>query len=303
MNKSEQLNMQIPELDKAMEKLRQMTLLDDFLFDVVTENLENCKIIIELSMGIRIRELRWREGQKVIHNLPGMRGIRMDFYVEDMDGNIFNVEMQKRNEGNIPKRMRFYQALLDAPLIQSGEKSFDNLNPTYIIIICDFDLYKQGLYRYTFENRCIERPDISMGDECTKIVLNTKGSNDNEVEKSLIEFLHYVANSSLSNLPDHCDERLKYLHNNLRQIKSDNQIGVNYMTVEERIRQIKEEGARRNIIEMVLKKMKRGKSLEVIADEVEETVEFVQPIFNMIQKQGVDCDVQTIYELVYEAEN
>ena len=57
MNKSEQLNMQIPELDKAMEKLRQMTLLDDFLFDVVTENLENCKIIIELSMGIRIREL------------------------------------------------------------------------------------------------------------------------------------------------------------------------------------------------------------------------------------------------------
>ena len=254
-------------------------------------------------MGIRIKELRWREGQKVIHNLPGMRGIRMDFYVEDMDGNIFNVEMQKRNEGNIPKRMRFYQALLDAPLLQSGEKSFDNLNPTYIIIICDFDLYKQGLYRYTFENRCIERPDISMGDECTKIVLNTKGSNDNEVEKSLIEFLHYVANSCLSNLPDHCDERLKYLHNNLRQIKSDNQIGVNYMTVEERIRQIKEEGARRNIIEMVLKKMKRGKSLEVIADEVEETVEFVQPIFNMIQKQGVDCDVQTIYELVYEAEN
>lgn len=44
MNKSEQLNMRIPELDKAMEKLRQMTLLDDFLFDVVTENLENCKI-------------------------------------------------------------------------------------------------------------------------------------------------------------------------------------------------------------------------------------------------------------------
>lgn len=122
MAKNKQLNMQISELNEVMEKLRNMSLLDDFLFDVATVNLENCKIIIELSMGIRIKEIRWREGQKVIHNLPGKRGIRMDFYVEDMDGNIFNVEMQKRNEGNIPKRMRFYQALLDAPMLKSGEK-------------------------------------------------------------------------------------------------------------------------------------------------------------------------------------
>ena len=34
----------------------------------------------------------------------------MDFYVEDEEGRIFDVEMQKRNEGNIPKRTRFCRA-------------------------------------------------------------------------------------------------------------------------------------------------------------------------------------------------
>ena len=100
-----------------------MNLMDDFLFDVTTVNLDACRIIIELSLGIRIKEIQWKEGQKVVHNLPGKRGIRMDFYVEDVEGKIFDVEMQKRNRGNIPKRTRYYQALLDAPLLKAVRKA------------------------------------------------------------------------------------------------------------------------------------------------------------------------------------
>lgn len=87
-------------LKQQFKKCNSLIYTQSIGFNVVTVDLENCKIIIELSMGIRIKEIRWREGQKVIHNLPGKRGIRMDFYVEDIDGNLFNVEMQKRNEGN-----------------------------------------------------------------------------------------------------------------------------------------------------------------------------------------------------------
>ena len=143
--------------------------MDDFLFDAATVDLETCKIIIELSLGITIRNIVWKEGQKVIHNLPGNRGIRLDFYVEDDQGQVFDVEMQKRNEGNIPKRTRFYQALIDAPMLKSGERGFDGLKPAYIVVICGFDLFGYGLYRYTFDNRCKEVPDLVMGDECQKI--------------------------------------------------------------------------------------------------------------------------------------
>ena len=103
--------------------LKEMNLTDDFLFDVATAELENCKTIIEIIYWFAIKKTSsWKEGQKVIHNIPGKRGIRMDFVAESEDGRVFDVEMQNRKEGNIPKRTRFYQALMDAPLLKSGEK-------------------------------------------------------------------------------------------------------------------------------------------------------------------------------------
>ncbi|MCQ4691017.1 Rpn family recombination-promoting nuclease/putative transposase [Clostridium sp. SL.3.18] len=238
----EKLNKQMPEAANVLEPLQKLNLMDDFLFDVTTVDLEACKIILELSLGFKIREIKWKEGQKVIHNLPGKRGIRMDFYVIDEEGQIFDVEMQKRNEGNIPKRTRFYQALLDAPLLESGEKGFDDLNATYIVVICNFDLYGYGKYRYTFENCCNEVEGLAMGDECRKIILNTQGINENEVERSLVDFLHYIKDSSEENIPEGCDDRLRHLHEKITKIKSSVQMGVTYMKMQERDRLIKDEG-------------------------------------------------------------
>ena len=46
----------------------------------------------------KIARQLWKEGQKVIHNIPGKRGIRMDFVAESEDGRVFDVEMQNRKE-------------------------------------------------------------------------------------------------------------------------------------------------------------------------------------------------------------
>ena len=144
----------------------------------------------------------------------------MDFCVEDGDGNFFDLEMQKQNQGNIPKRTRFYQALTDAPFLKSGEVGFDNLKPAYLVVICGFDLFGFGNYRYTFGNYCEEIPGLYLGDGCKKIILNTGGNNDKEVDKTLTDFLHYVENSNEAALPAGCDERLRHLHKKIVNIKS-----------------------------------------------------------------------------------
>lgn len=240
MNDTQKLNMQME--TNALTPLCELNLVDDFLFDVTTEDLEACKIIIELSLGIKIKEIRWKEGQKVIHNLPGRRGIRLDFYVKDIESRIFNVEMQKRKEGNIPKRTRFYQGLVDAPLLKTGERGFDTLNPLFIIVICDFDLFGFEKYRYTFTNLCHEVDGLELGDDSTRIILNTRGNNPNEVEQPLVDFLNYIRNSSADTLPNKCDERLLHLHHKVAQIKSSEQMEVAYMKMEERDRLIREDG-------------------------------------------------------------
>lgn len=207
----------------------ELDLVDDYMFDVVTENLESCKLILELAMGIHIKEIRWRENQKVIHNRPGKRGARLDFYVETEEGTVYDVEMQKRKRGNIPKRTRFYQSLIDAPLLKSGEESFDRLKPSVIVVICGFDLYGYGQYRYSFSNRCLEVDDLELGDETSKIILNTKGTNDAEEDPTLISFLHYVENSSEEVLEENSDPRLKRLHEIIESIRSNAEMEAQYM--------------------------------------------------------------------------
>ena len=61
MEKTEKLIMQ----EDAWKPLKEMNLTDDFLFDVATTELENCKTIIELSTGLRLKSLKWKEGQNV----------------------------------------------------------------------------------------------------------------------------------------------------------------------------------------------------------------------------------------------
>lgn len=233
---------------KESKTLQELNLTDDFLFDVAMEELENCKAIIELTTGLRLKSLKWKSGQKVIHNLPGKRGVRLDFIAESEDGRIFDVEMQNRNEGNIPKRTRFYQALIDAPILKSGERGFDKMNPLYIIIICNYDSYGKKKYCYTFDNQCKEVPGLRLGDEVTKLLLSTRGENKEEVSKELVDFLHYVTESNENGLPDECDERLKRLHESIREIKASADMEVEYMKMEERERIIRDEGKQIGII-------------------------------------------------------
>ena len=301
MEEKTKLNMQMYDAESILAPLQKLNLMDDFLFDAATGDLETCRIIIELSLGIRIRYIAWKEGQKVIRNLPGNRGIRMDFYVEDDRGRVFDVEMQKRNEGNIPKRTRFYQALIDAPMLKSGERGFDSLKPAYIVVICGFDLYGYGLYRYTFDNRCKEIPDLVMGDECSKIILNTKGESEDGVDRALIDFLHYVEKSSEENVPEDCDERLKHLHKKIHQIKMSEEMGVSYMKMEERDRLIRAEGraeGEARLVGVIRKKVSKSMSAADIADWLETGREEVERTIELLGAHPDWTDLQVAEELL-----
>lgn len=207
----------------------ELNLIDDYMFDIATMDLEICRSIIELSLNIRIREIRWKEGQKVLHNLPGKRGVRLDFYVEDMEGTIYNVEMQRRSHPALGKRTRFYSALMDAPLLKQGEKGFDRLPRTFLIFICGFDLFDAGKYRYTFQQTCTEIPNLILGDERQIIFLNTKGKNKKEVEPQLVQFLDFIQNSSGDHIQATTDPRIVNMYHHLETLKQRADMEADYM--------------------------------------------------------------------------
>ena len=90
-----------------------------------------------------------------------------------------NIEMQCSDDqsSGLAKRTRYYQAMIDMDMLKKGEV-YNQLRPSYIIFICTFDAFDEGLPMYTFRNRCVEKDGLELGDEATKIFLNSKGDSE-----------------------------------------------------------------------------------------------------------------------------
>ena len=54
------------------------------------------------------------------------------------------------------------------------------------------------------------------------------------------------------------------------------------------------------VIKLVKKKVEKGKSVDVIAYELEETPEEVQKICDVIEESGAECSIEEIYKKLYE---
>ena len=100
---------------------------------------------------------------------------------------------------------------------------------TFNIIITPFDLFGEGRYCYTFHARCDENPSLVLEDGATRIFLNTRRTNLNEVSEELIQFLEYMEQSTLNvAIPDTNGNLIK-IHNYVRQVKASEEIGVKFM--------------------------------------------------------------------------
>ena len=61
------------------------------------------------------------------------------------------------------------------------------------------------------------------------------------------------------------------------------------------------EGAVHHLVASVVKKVQKNKTLDQIADELEESVEDIQPIYDIVKKHAPEYDADTITTEVLEA--
>ena len=166
-------------------------LSNDFIFGKVMSDPELCKELLERILpGIEIDHIEYPELQKPIKEDVDARSVRLDVYVKDGKNTVYDIEMQKVNTRELPKRSRYYQGMMDLQLIDSGQP-YKKLNQSYVIFICLEDVFGKNRHIYTFENICREDPEIKLRDGAIKIFLNAK-SNLNDVSSELRAFLDYL---------------------------------------------------------------------------------------------------------------
>ena len=280
--------------------LKDLNLLDRFLFAQAADDPDTMRDMLEIILGKEVVLKLLPQTEKEQRTHPLNRYVRLDVWAMDEEDTVYNTEVQKENTGNIPKRSRFYQALIDSNLLAPGEIGFQKLNPVYIILICPFDLFGYGLYRYTFRMQCEEVPELSLGDDAVRIFLNTHGTNTGGVSKELIELLKYMEHTTEEVSRTCASERIHNIQKRIQAIKSSEKIGVKYMQAwEEKIMEqnkAREEGHAAGILEgrasglkegmvqgglqklqeQIEKKVRKGYSAEDIAEMLETDIETVQ---------------------------
>ena len=91
---------------------------------------------------------------------------------------------------DLPKRTRYYQGMIDLNLLDKG-MDYTQLKQSFVIFMCTFDPFHIGRHVYTFENRCVEDPNVQLNDGTQKIILNTKGIFD-DVRPELKRLLNFI---------------------------------------------------------------------------------------------------------------
>ncbi len=220
--------------DRPYKDLSELTLMDDYMFGAVMQDERLAKTLIEAILGIKLRRIEYVEPQKAMKVQYEARGIRLDLYVEDESGNIYNVEVQTTNKRNLPKRMRYYQSIIDLHILTPGA-DYKELKRSYVIFICGYDPFGRGRYVYRFENRCLEDLELSFGDETVKFVLNTKGSEEG-ISDELRETLRYLDDGTVSGA---WSEELEAA---VDGVKSSEERRREYMVMMAREMEIREEG-------------------------------------------------------------
>ena len=240
---------------------------------------------------MKIRKIVYPQTQKTIDLSLQAKGIRLDVYVEDDQNTVFNLEMQTSDGANLPKRMRYYQGMIDLNILDKGQ-DYTTLKKSYVIFICTFDPFGEGRHIYTFCNTCQENTALTLDDDAVKIILSTKGTMD-DVSPEMKRILDYIDGKGAS------DKFTEELEEAVCSARQNERWRLDYMTLEYEYRQRylegkeegREEGLRKGeetgiakTRERTIQKLhERGESIQFIADIVELDEEEVKRVIDALK--------------------
>lgn len=111
-----------------------------------------------------------------------VHGIRLDVSVREVEIEeeknntiqLFDIEPNNVKNVHLPKRSRYYQALTDVKLLETGI-DYDKMPDLWTIWILPYDPFGMDYRLYSVKNKIEEFPEIEYNDGMKKLFLYTDG--------------------------------------------------------------------------------------------------------------------------------
>lgn len=210
--------------------LSELPLHSDFMFGQVMRSEEICKLFLEALLDVSIQRIEFLDQQKDLTDSYEYHGIRLDVYLKDEAGTVFNVELQAERRNDLQKRVRFYQSGIDRSELPKGA-DYADLSESYIIFVCNFDYFHIGKAvgeRVSF----LKDTDVVYEDGSHVFFLNSRYTEPN-ASKPILEFLDLIRTNDLEKTYE-TDLAMK-TRKRIRDVRSDKELEVSYMTLAQKM--------------------------------------------------------------------
>ena len=168
---------------KYQKEIDELCLMDDNFMSAVLQDKACCELVINTILNRSDIEVVECETQYTISNLYG-RSVRLDVLAKDGHGDYINIEVQRSDEGAVPKRARYNCSLIDANVSEPGEK-FAELPETYVT---ENDILGENRPLYTIDRTIAESGKL-FNDGMHIIYVNSQIRDDTALGRLMHDFL------------------------------------------------------------------------------------------------------------------
>ena len=114
-----------------------------FMFGRIFSDPDNARPLLEAVLGVPIGEIHYVDEEHTVEPSLMGKGVRMDVFVDDGTGTVYDVEMQNVDEKNLALRSRYLLSSFDRDRIERGE-DYMKLGESIVIFVCIFDPLGKG---------------------------------------------------------------------------------------------------------------------------------------------------------------
>lgn len=179
--------------------------IDDTFFHKLAEHTEFCEELLQTVLDMPDLKIVENIPQRSLRNVKG-RSVFLDALCRDMNNTYFNVEVQKEDNDDHQKRVRYNGANVDTFITEKGIR-FKDLPDIYIIYISSFDIFKEGKTIYHID-RILRETGTLVHNGFHEIYVNTEIDDGTDIA-GLMALLSTSGIGADSRFPNICDS-IKY---------------------------------------------------------------------------------------------
>ncbi len=248
--------------DEMMERIQRLRPIDDAFFQVLADDAAFCQEILRVILQDDKLAVESVSVQRDVKNLVG-RSVRVDALCVLGNGDKANIEVQRSDNDNHIKRIRYNASCITASETEPGEK-FENVPTVIMVYISENDFLGRGKTIYHIDNVLRETGEM-IDNGLYTICVNTKVDDGSDVAELMKCFMQTEVEN----------EKFPVFSNRMKYLKhleggSEAMSGV--------MEEILEEFLEERIDERIEKALRKGRTPEDIADILDIPIERVEEV-------------------------